>query len=106
MIATSRFLPNAISPFSVQGPSAMTWPASTRSPASTIGDWLAQVPWLERANLRILVGTGAVVGAGELAHPVGVPGAVVGHHGDVVGGYLLDHPGLLGSHHVAGVDRR
>ena len=27
--------------------------ASTRWPASTIGRWLAQVPWLDRANLRI-----------------------------------------------------
>ena len=28
----------------------MTWPASTRSPSSTIGFWLEQVPWLERLN--------------------------------------------------------
>ncbi len=47
-----------------------------------------------------------MVGAGELAHPVGVPGAVVGHHGDVVGGHLLDDAGLVGDDDVAGVDRR
>lgn len=34
-----------------------------------------------------------------------MPGAVVGHHGDVVGGHLLDHPGLVGDDDVAGVDR-
>ena len=35
---------------SVQGPSARTWPASTRAPSSTMGFWLTQVPWLLRRN--------------------------------------------------------
>ena len=69
MIATSRFLPSAISPSSVHGPSASTWPTSTRCPSSTIGRWLAHVPWLERSNLRN--------GSSR--------GAVVVHDGDVVG---------------------
>ena len=90
MNATSRFLPSAISPFSVQGPSAMTWPASTRWPSSTIG---------------LLVDAGALVGPAELRQPVGAAGAVVVHDGDVVGGELLDHAGLLGDDDVAGVDR-
>ena len=68
----------------------MTCPTSTRSPSSTIGFWLLQVPWLERR---------------ELVEPVGDAGAVVGHHGDVVGAQLLDHTGLVGHQHVTGVDR-
>src|ERR1041385_1534139 len=51
MNAASRFLPSAISPRSVHGPSASTWPCSTRSPSSTMGFWLKEVPWLERLNL-------------------------------------------------------
>ncbi len=50
MNATSRFLPSAISPVSVQGPSARTSRSSTRCPSSTIGFWLKQVPWFERRN--------------------------------------------------------
>ena len=89
MNATSRFLPSAISASSVQGPSAMTWPASTRWPSATIGFWLMQVPWLLRRNFE---------------QPVGAPGAVVVHDGDVVGGELLDDTGLLGDDDVTGVD--
>src|SRR6266542_2675159 len=51
MNATSRLRPSAISPRSVQGPSAMTWPASTRSPSKTTGFWLMQEPALDRSNL-------------------------------------------------------
>ena len=35
---------------SVEGPSAMTSPALTRSPTFTSGRWLMQVFWLERWN--------------------------------------------------------
>ena len=73
--------------------------------ARPVGDDLAGLDPLARVHDRTLVGAGAVVGAGELAHPVGVPGAVVGHHGDVVGGDLLDHAGLVGDDDIAGVDR-
>ena len=31
---------------------AMTWPFLTISPSLTMGCWLMQVPWLERANLE------------------------------------------------------
>ena len=48
------FLPNAISPWSVDGPSAITWPFSTFSPLLTIGLWFIQVPWFERLNLSNL----------------------------------------------------
>ena len=48
--ATSRFLPRASSPWSVEDPSAIMVPASTFSPSLTRGRWLTQVPWLERAN--------------------------------------------------------
>ncbi len=51
MNATSRFLPSAISPFSVAGPSARTWPSMTRSPSETMTFWLTEVPWLDRENL-------------------------------------------------------
>ncbi|MCU1415179.1 MAG: DNA-directed polymerase subunit beta [Microbacteriaceae bacterium] len=37
---------------SVAGPSASTWPTSTRSPAETMTRLLYEVPWLERSNLR------------------------------------------------------
>ena len=40
MKAMSRFLPRARSPFWMAGPSAITEPASTRSPSWTIGRWL------------------------------------------------------------------
>ena len=36
---------------SVAGPSARTWPSTTRSPSSTTTFWLTEVPWLERENL-------------------------------------------------------
>ena len=45
------FLPRAISPLEVEGPSAITSPFSTRWPALTMGRWLMQVVWLERMNL-------------------------------------------------------
>ncbi len=51
MNATSRFLPSAISPFWVAGPSARIWPSMIRSPSLTMTFWLTEVPWLERANL-------------------------------------------------------
>ena len=44
------FWPSAISPWSVLEESASTWPSATRSPTSTIGRWLMQVPWFERRN--------------------------------------------------------
>src|SRR3712207_6930245 len=44
--------------------------------------------------------------AAELQQPVGLPGAVVGHDRDVVGGGVLDHTGLLGYDDVTGVDGR
>ena len=48
------FLPREISPSEVDGPSARTCPFVTCSPASTIGLWLMQVPWLERLNFSSL----------------------------------------------------
>ena len=45
------FRPRAISPWSVEGPSASTSWNSTRWPASTMGRWLMQVVWLERRYL-------------------------------------------------------
>ena len=48
------FLPKAISPKSVEGPSANTSPLSTQSPLATIGLWFIQVPWLLLLNLRSL----------------------------------------------------
>ena len=53
----------------------------------------------------LLVEGGALVGAGELGHPVGGVRAVVVGDGDVVGGDLLDHAVLVGLDDVAGVDR-
>src|SRR5262249_41118796 len=73
--------------------------------ARTVGDDLTGLHALAGVHDRALVGARAVVGPGELAHPVGVPGTVVGHHGDVVGGDLLDHTGLVGDDNVTGVDR-
>jgi hypothetical protein len=54
MNATSTFSPSASSPRSVAGPSAMTSPACTLIPGSTIGFWLMQVFWLERWNFTRL----------------------------------------------------
>ena len=48
------FLPNPISPKSVDGPSANTEPISTFSPLSTIGLWFMHVPGLDLLNLRSL----------------------------------------------------
>ena len=45
------FLPSEISPFEVEGPSAMISPFLTFSPIETMGFWLIQVDWLERRNL-------------------------------------------------------
>ena len=73
--------------------------------ARPIGDHLAGLDPLTGVHDRTLVGAGAVVGPVELAHPVAVPGAVVGHHGDVVGRNLLHHTSFGGDDDVAGVDR-
>ena len=48
MKATIRFLPSAISPLSVEEPSASTSPALTFWPVVTSGLWWISVPWLER----------------------------------------------------------
>ena len=48
------FWPSAISPASVLEPSARTCPSTTRSPTSTTGRWLMQVPWFERRNFLSL----------------------------------------------------
>jgi hypothetical protein len=50
MNATSTLRPSASSPSSVDGPSAMMSPFSTRSPTFTSGRWLMQVFWFERWN--------------------------------------------------------
>ena len=50
MKATIRFLPSAISPLSVEEPSASTSPALTFWPLRTRGFWWISVPWLERMN--------------------------------------------------------
>ena len=50
MNATIRFLPSAISPRSVEEPSASTSPALTFWPVVTRGLWWIRVPWLERMN--------------------------------------------------------
>ena len=50
MKATIRFLPSAISPLSVEEPSARTSPSATSWPAFTSGFWWISVPWLERMN--------------------------------------------------------
>jgi len=54
MNATNIFLPNAISPRSVAGPSAITSPFSIWSPLFIIGAWFIQVPAFERLNLSNL----------------------------------------------------
>src|SRR4051812_33211059 len=73
--------------------------------ARTVGDDLADLDPLTLFDHRGLVDRGALVRAAELQQTVGLPGAVVGHDRDVVGGGVLDHTGLLGHHDVAGVDR-
>ena len=50
MNATRTFWPSANSPCWVAGPSAITWPRTTRSPLTTMGFWLMQVFWLLRRN--------------------------------------------------------
>ena len=55
--ATNTFLPSAISPFCVAGPSAMASPFLTFSPFFTIGFWLIQVPPFVLLNLRNLCTT-------------------------------------------------
>ena len=50
MNATIRFLPSAISPLSVEEPSASTSPDLTFWPVFTRGLWWISVPWLERMN--------------------------------------------------------
>ena len=46
MNAIVTFWPNANSPLSIDGPSAITSPAFTVSPLDTIGRWLMHVPAL------------------------------------------------------------
>ena len=48
------FLPNAISPPHVEGPSAITCPTLTSSPLFTKGRWFMLVPWLLRWNFASL----------------------------------------------------
>src|SRR5215207_6995409 len=72
--------------------------------ARTVGDDLADLDPLPLLDHRGLVDRGALVRAAELQQAVGLPGAVVGHDRDVVGGGVLDHTGLLGHDDVAGVD--
>nr|AHE14888.1 hypothetical protein asmbl_9 [uncultured bacterium] len=74
--------------------------------ARPVGDDLTDLDPLALLDDRGLVDRGALVRAAELQQPVGLPGAVVGHDGDVVGGGVLDHTGLLGHHDVAGVHGR
>ena len=52
MNATSTLRPSAISPLSVEGPSAMISPALTFWPRFTMGFWLKHVWLFERMNLR------------------------------------------------------
>src|SRR6476619_2127141 len=74
--------------------------------ARAVGDDLTDLDPLALFDHRGLVDRRALVRAAELQQTVGLPGAVVGHDGDVVGGGVLDHTGLLGHHDVAGVDSR
>ena len=73
--------------------------------ARPVGDDLALLDPLALVDDRALVEARALVGAVELAQPVGLVGAVVVGHGDVVGRDLGDHTALVGRDHVAGVDR-
>ena len=50
MKATIRFLPSAISPWSVADPSESRSPSLTVWPVLTVGLWWMSVPWLERMN--------------------------------------------------------
>ena len=61
MKATIRFLPSAISPWSVEEPSASTSPAFTFWPVVTSGFWWISVPWLERMNFCSSYSSFAVV---------------------------------------------
>ena len=54
MNAIRMFLPKAISPMFVLGPSAIISSTSTLSPLFTIGLWLKVVPWFAFLNLRIV----------------------------------------------------
>src|SRR3954464_9426511 len=72
--------------------------------ARPVGDDLADLDPLALVDDGGLVDRGALVRAAELQQPVGLPGAVVGHDGDVVGGGVLHHTGLLRHDDVAGVD--
>ena len=56
MNATTTFLPNASSPWSVEGPSANTVPLSTLSPTLTIGLWYWQVPAFDNSKLAKYAG--------------------------------------------------
>ncbi len=90
MKATIRFLPSAISPLSVEEPSASTSPALTFWPAYT---------------RRLLVDQRALVGAHELLQLVLVLLAVAGLHDDLGGVDELDGAGVAGQQHVTGVER-
>ncbi len=54
MNAMKQFLPSAISPRSVSGPSAITSPAFISSAFDTIGVWFIQDPAFERLILSSL----------------------------------------------------
>ncbi len=72
--------------------------------ARPVGEDLTGLHALALVHDRTLVGAGAVVRTRELAHPVGVTRALVGHDGDVVGRDLLHHTGLGRHDDVTGVD--
>src|SRR5690606_35148765 len=71
----------------------------------TVGDDVTGLDPVARGDPDLLVVAVALVGAGELGDPVGLPGAVVVGHGDQVGGDLLHDTGLLGADDVTGVER-
>src|SRR4051794_361797 len=73
--------------------------------AGAVGDDLADLDAVALVDDRLLVEARALVGAAELREAIRTTGAVVVHDGDVVGGELLHHTGLLGDDDVAGVDR-
>ena len=89
MNATSRFLPSASSPVSVDEPSASTWPC--RHPLALVDD-------------RLLVDDRALVRAPPLDQVVGVVAVLGGDH-DPLGVDVLDLAGAAGQRHVAGVHR-
>ena len=111
MNATSRFLPSASSPVSVEGPSARMSPCCTWSPSSTRGFWLMQVSWFDRRNFAQPVDLAAlrlVLDRDRLAVDLGDDAVVLGedHVGGVAGGAGLDagaDVGRLGPHQRHGL---